>query len=163
MPDADPKITPIGNFQYQLVFTENRLQNAAGPGGDEKPVAGGEFAECSGLEATMEPKVIKEGGQNYGAHQRVGSVTFATVILRRGMTTNTDLWKWFHQITLKGSYTHRMDVEIRHLDFFTQEPVRTWKLSRAMPVKFKSSDLAAKGAEIAVEELHLVHEGLELL
>jgi phage tail-like protein len=162
MPESDPKTAPIGNFQYQLVFTENRLKSSGGSDG-EKAVAEGAFAECTGLEATMEPKVIKEGGQNYGSHQRVGTVSFSTVILRRGMTLNTDLWKWFHEVTLKGSFTHRMDVEIRHLDFFTQKVVRTWKLNRALPVKFKSSDLAAKGAEIAVEELHLVHEGLQLL
>jgi phage tail-like protein len=40
--------------------------------------------------------------------------------------------------------------------------VRTWHLDRALPVKFKSSDLNARGAEIAIEELHLVHEGLKL-
>jgi hypothetical protein len=29
-----------------------------------------------------------------------------------------------------------------------------------MPVKYKFSDLNAKSAEIGIEELHLVHEGL---
>ena len=158
MPDVEA--TPVGNFRYELVFTENRLA-AGGNANSTKPIAGGAFAECSGLEATMEPKVIKEGGMNYGSHQRVGTVSFATVILRRGMTLNKDLWEWFHQVTLLGSYTHRMDVDIRHLDFDGKTVVRTWQLNRALPVKFKSSDLNAKSAEVAIEELHLVHEGLK--
>jgi hypothetical protein len=29
-----------------------------------------------------------------------------------------------------------------------------------MPVKFKFADLNAKGTEVGIEELHLVHEGL---
>lgn len=160
MPEVDS--IPVGAFRYELVFTENRLKvdrvaNAA------KTIAGGAFAECSGLEATMEPKLIKEGGLNYGAHQRVGPVSFATVILRRGMTMNRDLWDWFQQVTLLGAYTHRMDVDIRHLDLDGRTRVRTWHLDRALPVKFKSSDLNAKGGEIAIEELHLVHEGLKLV
>ncbi len=159
MPEVDA--VPVGNFRYELVFTENRLKSG-GNANSAKPIAGGAFAECTGLEVTMEPKLIKEGGLNYGAHQRVGTVSFATVILRRGMTLNHDLWEWFHQVTLLGAYTHRMDVDIRHLDFDGTTVVRTWHLDRAMPVKFKSSDLNAKGAEIAVEELHLVHEGLKL-
>jgi phage tail-like protein len=159
MPEADS--SPVGNFRYELVFTENRLKTGANPN-STKPIAGGAFAECSGLEATMEPRVIKEGGLNYGAHQRVGTVSFATVILRRGMTQNSDLWEWFSQLTLRGSYTHRMDVAIRHLDVDGRTVIRTWHLDRALPVKFKSSDLNAKSAEVAIEELHLVHEGLQL-
>lgn len=160
MPEVD--FIPVGTFRYELVFTENRLKTGS-RANSAKPVAGGAFAECSGLEATMEPKLIKEGGRNYGAHQRVGPVTFATVILRRGMTLNHDLWEWFHQVTLLGAYTHRMDVDIRHFDFDGKTRVRTWHLDRALPVKFKSADLNAKGAEIAIEELHLVHEGLKLV
>jgi phage tail-like protein len=38
-----------------------------------------------------------------------------------------------------------------------------WKLRNAMPVKFRVGDLNAKGSEVAIEELHLVHEGLDML
>lgn len=158
MPDANH--LPVGSFRYQLIFSEASLK----PGGGiaDKQVAGGAFSECSGLEATMEPRTIREGGFNYGVHQRAGTVTFATVILRRGMTLNRDLWDWFKDATLLGGYTHRMNVSIRHLDIDGETVVRTWKLERALPVKFKSADLNAKSGEVAIEELHLVHEGLKL-
>lgn len=159
MPEVDS--IPVGTFRYELRFSGHPLQSGGNSGG-EQAVAGGAFAECTGLEATMEPKAIREGGLNYGVHQRVGPVTFATVVLRRGMTLNGDLWAWFHQVTLNGGYTHRLDVEIVHLDLDGRTPVRAWRLDRALPVKFKSSDLNARGAEIAIEELHLVHEGLKL-
>jgi phage tail-like protein len=159
MPDHD--LTPSGAFRFHLVFSDTRLDGGTGDG--EREIAGGAFAECTGLEATMEPKVIREGGLNYGAHQRAGTVSFVTVILRRGMTPNRDLWDWFHSGTLGGGYTRRMNVEIRHLDGDGQTEVRRWRLDRALPVKFKSGDLNARAAEVAVEELHLVHEGLTLL
>jgi phage tail-like protein len=37
-----------------------------------------------------------------------------------------------------------------------------WNLRNAMPVKFRVADLNAKGTDVAVEELHLVHEGLDV-
>jgi len=158
---AEIEQTPSGAFRFLLTFAENRL--GANAGGADREIAGGSFAECTGLEATMDPKVIREGGLNYGTHQRAGAVTFATVILRRGMTVNRDLWNWFQAGTLRGGYAYRMNVEIRHLDLDGQTEIRRWRLDRALAVKFKSGDLIARGSEIAIEELHLVHEGLTLL
>ncbi len=149
---------PAGGFRFLLSFRENRLPSG---GGAEHSLAGGAFAECTGLEATHEPKVIREGGFNYGTHQRAGTTTFATVILRRGITANADLWRWFELTTQHGGYAYRMDVDIEHLDVDGTR-IRSWQLLRALPVKFKSGDLNARSGEVAVEELHLAHEGLSL-
>jgi phage tail-like protein len=108
----------------------------------------------------MEPKVIKEGGRNYGAAQRAGPVTFATVILKRGMTTTRDLWSWFEMVS-GGAYAHRLSAYITMNDI-AGLPVMTWKLTNVMPVKFKSADLNAKGTDVGIEELHLAHEGISL-
>ncbi len=156
MPDLDQ--IPVGSFRFELAFHENALKPA---GTAERTLAGGAFAECTGLEATMEPRVIREGGFNYGTHQRAGAVSFATVILRRGTTENRDLWKWFALTTQRGGYAYRLDVEIRHLDL-EGKVIRSWQLHQALPVKLKSSDLNSRGGEVAIEELHLVHEGLSL-
>jgi phage tail-like protein len=156
---AFPDDTPFGNFNFVLTFTENRLSGNSGAG--PANLAGGAFAECSGLEATMEPKVIREGGLNYGAHIRSGPVSFATVVLRRGMSTNYDLWKWFMLTTSAGAFSYRLDVAVTHMDG-QGNALRNWTLSRAIPVKFKSSDLSSRSGEIAIEELHLAHEGLSL-
>lgn len=109
----------------------------------------------------MEPKVIKVGGSNYGAVQRAGQVSFATVVLKRGMSETRDLWNWFQKVAA-GGYASRMQVEIEMRDQADQTVVR-WLLRRALPVKFKAADLNAKGNEIGIEELHLAHEGLVLV
>lgn len=109
----------------------------------------------------MEPKVIKVGGRNYGPRQLMGRVSFATVVLKRGMTSTRDLWNWF-QLVGGGAYSYRLtvDIEMRNA---RGEPVLTWSLERALPVKFKAADLNARGTEVGIEELHLAHEGLRLL
>jgi phage tail-like protein len=109
----------------------------------------------------MEPKVIKSGGANYGAAQRAGQVSFATVILKRGMTTTHDLSNWFQWVS-RGGYAYRLSAEINMRDYSGNTMV-TWALDDCMPVKFKAADLNAKGTEVGIEELHLAHEGLTLL
>jgi phage tail-like protein len=130
-------------------------------------VCDGAFADVTGLEATMDAKVIRVGGRNSGPVQRTGAVTFPTVVLRRGMTDRRDLWLWWNAFIagdnnrLPYHKSARAMVHITQLDS-ARQPVLVWRLARAMPVKFKAGDLSARSAEIAVEELHLVHEGLSI-
>ncbi|MEI7867368.1 MAG: phage tail protein [Candidatus Methylumidiphilus sp.] len=152
------QLAPLQVFRFHVSFKKAILNQAAG---SEVALCSGAFAECTGLEATMEPKVIKAGGANYGAAQRAGPVTFATVVLKRGMTSTRDLWQWF-QMAAGGAYAYRLNVEIEMRNT-NGDAVLTWGLDRALPVKFKAADLNARGSEVGIEELHLAHEGLRLL
>src|SRR5262245_44850665 len=154
------QLAPFHVFRFQVSFTRANLPGAQPKAASDVPLCSGAFAECTGLEATMEPKVIKVGGSNYGPSQRVGPVTFATVVLKRGMTTTRDLWNWF-QMVAGGAYSVRLNVRIT-MQSVNAQPVLTWILERALPVKFKAADLNAKGTEVGIEELHLAHEGLKL-
>jgi phage tail-like protein len=153
------RLAPLHVFRFEVTFQRDALSGS--PSRSAVPLCSGAFAECTGLEATMEPKVIKAGGLNYGPAQRVGQVSFATVILKRGMTTTRDLWKWF-QLVAGGAYAYRLSAEIT-MQNPAGEPVLTWKLARALAIKFKAADLNARGTEVGVEELHLAHEGLTLV
>jgi phage tail-like protein len=149
---------PLHVFRFHVNFSQQSLAKSSG---DDVALCRGAFSECTGLEATMEPKVIKVGGSNYGAVQRAGPVSFATVVLKRGMTDTRDLWNWFARVGA-GAYSYRLQVEIEMRNSADQ-PVVRWALRRALPVKFKAADLNAKGSEIGIEELHLAHEGLVLV
>jgi phage tail-like protein len=153
------RLAPLHVFRFEVTFRRDALK----PSPSRTPVAlcSGAFAECTGLEATMEPKVIKAGGLNYGPAQRVGPVSFATVVLKRGMTSTRDIWNWF-QLVAGGAYAYRLSAEIAMQDT-AGKTVLTWGLARALPIKFKAADLKASASEIGIEELHLAHEGLTLL
>jgi len=134
--------------------------------GIDSAISGG-FTEVTGLEATMEAKAIKEGGHNYGVHQRPGQVTFATVVLKRGMMESRHLWRWWAlwagaDGAENGGWglSSRCNVAIALIR--DRRPVIGWRLENAMPVKFRAGDLNARGTEVAIEELHLVHEGLHM-
>ena len=153
---ASGTITPLHVFRFQVDFFTDSL--ADDDSHDQFQVCSGAFSECTGLEATMEPKVIKEGGRNFGAAQRAGMTTFATVVLKRGISTNRNLYQIFNSIST-GTFAPRMQVTINLLDL-DGSAVMAWQLDRAMPVKYKFADLNARNYEVGIEELHLVHEGL---
>lgn len=147
---------PFPAFNFQVDFART--------GSGEVPLCRGGFSECSGLDATMEPKVVRAGGSNYGAIQRAGPVTFGTVILKRGMTSNRDLWTWFSHVNQSGKSAFRLEVSITVFQPGESEPTPALRihLTRALPVKLKCADLSARAGEVAIEELHLVHEGLTI-
>lgn len=149
-------LVPLHVFRFQVDFFTDTLADTA----SHTPfqVCSGAFAECSGLEATMEPKVIKEGGRNYGAAQRAGNTTFATVVLKRGISTNQNLYQIFNSVST-GTFAPRMQVTINLFDGNGVAQM-AWQLDRAMPIKYKFADLNARNSEVGIEELHLVHEGL---
>lgn len=149
-------LVPLHIFQFQVDFKSDSI-GGDGPGGPVD-VCHSAFAECTGLEASMEAKAIKEGGRNYGVSQRAGPITFATVVLKRGVSSNRNLWQIFNAIS-SGLFAPRLQVTITLFDG-SGAPAIAWQLDRAMPIKFKFSDLNAKGMEVGIEELHLVHEGL---
>jgi phage tail-like protein len=153
---ATGAIIPMHVFRFQVdFFTDSTTGNDSH---DQLPVCSGAFAECTGLEATMEPKTIKEGGRNYGAAQRAGITTFATVVLKRGISSDQTLFQIFNS-SATTMFAPRLQVVINVCDV-DGTAVLAWQLDRAMPIKYKFSDLNAKNSEVGIEELHLVHEGL---
>jgi len=145
-----------------------RVSLYAPDGPSEVLLCQGSFSEVSGLEATMTPKVISEGGRNWGEIQLAGPTKFAPIVLKRGMTEVNDLYDWFDVTTRQANYASRMTGIIEVYDSNRdaggqRTPVLTWQLSRAMATKFKGADLSSTASQVAIEELQLVHEGLTLL
>jgi len=148
--------TPLHVFRFHVDFFSDSLSSDASQ--DQFSVCSGSFAECTGLEGTMEPKVIREGGRNYGVAQRAGGTTFATVVLKRGISTNQNLYQLFNTLAT-GTFAPRLQVTINVFDV-DGSAVMAWQLDKAMPIKYKFSDLNARNSEVGIEELHLAHEGL---
>ena len=153
---ASNPLTPLHVFRFHVDFFSDSLSSDASQ--DQFSVCSGSFAECTGLEGTMEPKVIREGGRNYGVAQRAGGTTFATIVLKRGISTNQNLYQLFNTLAT-GTFAPRLQVTINVFDV-DGSAVMAWQLDKAMPIKYKFSDLNARNSEVGIEELHLAHEGL---
>lgn len=166
----------FGNFAFHVQFASKKGPFAGGVSGGNAALLGA-FSEVSGLEASMEHKVVRQGGMNYGTAMLAGPVSFSTIVLKRGVARSQTLWRWWSMFAgaddVNDGYpakSNRSDVLIGLVSSFAKDakgPAKRqiatgWMLKNAMPVKFRVGDLNAKGSDIAIEELHLVHEGLHV-
>lgn len=141
---------PFTNFNFSIEIEVD---------GVSKRVCDAAFAECDGLEMSMEVKTIREGGNNNKQLQLVGPRSLGQLTLKRGMTSTFDLWEWFNKTLTQPAL--RADAEVVMLKPDKSEAAR-FILSRCLPVKIKAPALNAKDGGVAVEELTIAYESLEL-
>jgi phage tail-like protein len=141
----------FSGFRFQVWFTN-------GPG--QESMINASFSEVGGLEANVEVKAYPEGGRSEGVRQLPGRVTYPNLVLKRGLSRDIESFRWFASVAAGVRPAPRKGVIIELLDTDFSSVVARWKVLRALPVKMKASDLSAKGGEVAIEELHLAHEGL---
>jgi phage tail-like protein len=96
-----------------------------------------------------------------GTHKLPGLAHHGNVILRRGIIGSLNLYDWINQVR-NGDANARRTVTISLLSEDLSAVVLTWKLLRAWPEKYSCADLNAKGTEVAMEELVLAYERLEM-
>ncbi|KFA94333.1 phage tail protein [Archangium violaceum] len=120
------------------------------------------FAECDGLEMTLDVKTIREGGNNGQQIRLFGPVSYGQLTLKRGMTPNYDLWLWFEAV-VAAPKTKRAQGEVTLLAADGSTPRARFFLDRCLPVKLKAPALNAKDGVVAIEELQLAYQSLTLV
>jgi phage tail-like protein len=131
------------------------------PDGDSAPLALAAFADCDGLEMTMDVKTIREGGANDRAIRLASTISYANLTLKRGMTNNFDLWRWFERSARDPAL--RANAEIVLLAANGRSERARFQVERCVPIKIKAPALSGKDGQIAVEELHIAYEKFRLV
>jgi phage tail-like protein len=148
------------------IGTSASLSLGAG-GGDGMHLGDGGFAECTGLEVEMDVQELLEGGRNDGVIRRVGRGKYQNIVLKRGMlfapgdTANDELWRWLQDVLAGVRPVARHDGIVEVLD--VDDVVASWAFRRGLPQKISGPQLNARTGEVAIEELHIAHEGLTLV
>ncbi|MGZ4828115.1 MAG: phage tail protein [Candidatus Angelobacter sp.] len=124
------------------------------------------FAECDGLDMTMDVKSIREGGNNTRQIKLVGAVNYGQLTLKRGMTNNFDLWDWFdaqqHGSPAQLRNDLRGDVDVVMLDADHKKELVRFILKKCLLTKLKAPALNAKDGMVAVEEMQITYESMTL-
>lgn len=119
------------------------------------------FTEVSGL--NIENKVIeyRDGASpEFSKIKMPGMREFSNITLKRGVfADDNEFYQWLNTISLNT--VERRDVIIRLLNE-EHNPVVTWKIKNAFPLKIQSTDLKSDGSEVAIEQIELAHEGLTI-
>ncbi len=119
------------------------------------------FSEVSGLDVETEVIEYRDGLQpTYSKRKMPGMQKYSNITLKRGVfQSDNEFYDWWN--TVKLNTIERRDIVISLLNE-EHEPVVTWKVINAWPVKVQSTDLKSDGNEVAIETLELAHEGLTI-
>jgi phage tail-like protein len=163
---APQQVELIQAFRFKVTLTRSPSPSAsAGP----TELGDGLFAECSGLELEADVRELMEGGRNDGVIRRVGRVKLVPIVLKRGMFVasaggyaDTAIWDWLTGMVNGALPIPRYDGLVEVMAPGGSRQVARWTFIRALPSKVTGPSLNARTGEIAIEELHLMHEGLKL-
>ena len=135
---------PIPKFHFQVEWGGTKLG----------------FSEVSGLDIETEVIEYRDGVMpEYNKLKMPGMQKFGNITLKRGVfSKDNEFFDWWN--TVKLNTIERRDIIISLLNE-EHNPVLTWKIKNAWPVKVQSTDLKADGNEVAIETLELAHEGLK--
>jgi phage tail-like protein len=163
-----PVANPVPSFCFSVLLLDadptasSSQVNLVGAGVQlAKSAIRGSFAEVSGLNGGMETEEYREGGNNTGPHKFIKWGKYPNVVLKRGVTSNSDLWDWYYTSLYASANPIRKNAVITLNDRQAgQSPTAVWFVRNALPESLQGPNLNARNNEIAIETLELVHEGL---
>ena len=121
----------------------------------------GTFRECTGLGSeseVIEHKAAAKNGQVV-VHKVPGNLKYQNIVLKRGVTDDMQIWDWRKQVEDGKVEEARMNGTVTMYDQ-TNNAMAEWTFDNAWPVKVSGPTLNAGANEIAIEELHIAHEGM---
>jgi phage tail-like protein len=131
-----------------------------GTGITDGPQAG--FQEVGPISMSVDTIEYRNGNDKENSVRKItGLNKCADVTLRRGIIGSLDLYQWLNDIR-NGDEAALRTVTIQLMNEDHTATVVTWKLLRARIVKHTSGSLNAKGRDVAMEELTLAYERLEM-
>ena len=142
---------PYGQFNFLVDL---------GTGGTEGPEAG--FQECSAIGMEVAVAEYRNGNDKVNAVRKITGLSKALdVTLKRGVIGSLGLYQWLNQIR-DGDQGAARTVRIYLQNEDKTAVVMSWTLLRTRIVKHTSGPLNAKGTDVAMEELTLAYERLEM-
>jgi phage tail-like protein len=131
-----------------------------GTGNTDGPDAG--FQEISGIGMEVTVSEYRNGNEKENSVRKITGMNKATdVTMKRGVIGSLTLYNWLNQIR-NGDQNALRNVVIQLQNEDHTAVVQTWKLLRARITKHTSGPLNAKGTDVAMEELVVAYERLEM-
>ncbi|MBK9121805.1 MAG: phage tail protein [Chloroflexi bacterium] len=147
MADDAVNSDPLGSFHFSL---------------EVGPVTG-YFTEVSGLGSESEVidhKIMAEGAKSTIIRKIPGRLKWGDITLKRGITSNMDMWTWRKQVEDGDVASARTNGTIT---MYNQalEPKASWTFTAGWPSKITGPSIKSDANELGVEEITIVHEGIK--
>lgn len=135
---------PLTGFHFTVEWNPNDKENVS-------------FSEVSGLNVSTTAIEYREGSdKDYTTLKMPGLRKYGNITLKRGsMAADNGFFEWFNSI--KNNTVERRDITIKLLNE-EHNPVVTWNVKNAFPVKYDAGGLNASKGEVLVESVELACE-----
>lgn len=114
------------------------------------------FTEVGGLGVEVSTEEMAEGGENRFVQKYPVRPKYPDLVLKRGLLRSSALWRWARRAI------QDLDIEPRGVDVSLldeeRQPLMTWHLVNAYPVKWSVSDFNAGANAYVVESLQLSYQ-----
>ena len=131
-----------------------------GTGNTDGPEAG--FQEVSGIGMEVTVAEYRNGNERENSVRKITGLNKASdVTMKRGVIGSLNLYQWLNDIR-NGSPNALRNVVVQLQNEDHSAVVQTWKLIRARIIKHTSGPMNAKGTDVAMEELVVAYERLEM-
>jgi len=134
---------PPWGFYYKVEFGISGNSNDA------------RFQSVSGLSVEYEYENFREGGENRFEHKLPVRTRYADIILKRGMLVGSEVINWFNR-AFRDRQFEPSDMNVILMNE-KGEPLRTWKVTQAIPKKWQVSDLNSTENAIVIETMELTY------
>ena len=141
-------------------YTQFNFLVDLGTGTTQGPQAG--FQEVSAISTEVAIAEYRNGNSKENSPIKITGLNKASdVTLKRGVIGSLDLYNWLNDVR-NGNQNALRTVTIQLQSEDHGQVVQTWKLMRARIVKYTSGPFNARGSDVAIEEIVLAYERLEL-
>jgi phage tail-like protein len=148
---ATPRERPYVQFNFLVNL---------GDGVTDGPQAG--FQEVSGIGMEVTVSEYRNGNEKENSVRKITGMNKSTdVTLKRGVIGSLNLYSWLNEIR-NGNQGALRTVTVQLMTEDHSTPAMTWTLLRARIIKYTCGPFNAKGTDVAMEEMVLAYERLEV-
>lgn len=120
------------------------------------------FQEVSGIGMEVTVAEYRNGNEKENSVRKITGLNKATdVTMKRGVIGSLTLYNWLNQIR-NGDQNAIRNIVVQLQNEEHTAIVQTWKLLRTRIIKHTSGPMNAKGTDVAMEELVVAYERLEM-
>ncbi len=112
-----------------------------------------EFQSVSGLTVSIDTEEIAEGGENRFKHKIPVRTKYPNLVLKRGLLVNSEIISWCRSAMEDFDFLP-VDIVVKLLNE-KHEPLLSWNVVHAYPVKWSISDFNAEENKLVIETLEL--------
>jgi phage tail-like protein len=120
-----------------------------------------QFQSVSGLNYNLGTEEITEGGENRFIHKLPLRPRYPNLVLKRGLLVDSALIDWC-KAAVEGFNYSPTDIIIKLLNE-EHQPLMTWNVIHAYPVKWSVADFNAEESKIVIETIELTYSYFKTL